>query len=177
MWKDVVYHIRGTIHTHSILYSEDQGEMEAVSNPQLSIWGDGGHHSWFALLGFRAGSGLSFPYCHGQWGPTGPWVLLATGHPSSPISCPQHLRVMFPVLAVPLLELITVIIPALLCSNSLLLSFPCPFICKSNLSMDFLKRKRVWRAKIQMKKITTIFFFPVATTEIEEPLNSTRCFL
>lgn len=42
--------------------------MEAVSNPRHSIWGDGGHRSWFALLGFRAGSGPSFPYCHAQVG-------------------------------------------------------------------------------------------------------------
>lgn len=82
---------------------------------------------------------------------------------------------MLPELAVPLLlELITVIIPALLSSSSLLLSLPCPFICKSNHSVDFLKRKRLGRAKIQMKKETTI---PVATTGIEEPLNSTWCFI
>lgn len=50
---------------------------------------------------------------------------------------------MLPTLAVPLLlELITVIIPVLLSSSSLLLSLPCPFICKSNHSVDFFKRKR-----------------------------------
>lgn len=72
---------------------------------------------------------------------------------------------MLPLLAVPLLlELITVIIPALLSSSSLLLSLPCPFICKSNRSVDFLKRKGVGRAKIQMKKESII---PVTTIQRE----------
>lgn len=57
------------------------------------------------------------------------------------ISRPRQLPAMLPTLAVPLLlELITVIIPVLFSSSSLLLSLPCPFICKSNHSVDFFKR-------------------------------------
>lgn len=70
--------------------------------------------------------------------PMGQRTISAAGHPSSPISRPRHLWATLPTLAVPLLlELITVIIPGLLSSSSLLLSLPCPFICKSNHSVDF----------------------------------------
>lgn len=171
--------MQGADPTHAqhplLLRSRGDGGCEQPAAFHLGRWRSPQLVCFAWLQGWLRTELSLLPCSGGQWGPTGPWAFLATGHPSSPISRPQHLCVTFPVLAVPLLlELITVIIPALLCSNSLLLSFPCPFICKSNRCMDFLKRKRVWRAKIQMKKGTTI---PVATTGIEEPLNSTRCFI
>lgn len=82
-------------------------------------------------------------HSRGERGPVGQRTISAAGHSSSPISRPRQLPAMLPTLAVPLLlELITVIIPVLLSSSSLLLSLPCPFICKSNHSVDFFKRKR-----------------------------------